>query len=168
MKYMIISDIHGNIDKLNIVIDIFYREKCNKLIILGDLFNYGLDYYKQDIIDILNNIYTKIIAVRGNCDDDISQLKFYMPYTQTINNTIFITHGHIYDTQDLFNLSEDIIITGHTHIAKIEKIKNKVFLNPGSISKPRMGEASFIILENNKVYLRNLENTTLKEYKIEA
>ena len=51
MKYMIISDIHGDIYKLNTVLDIYNKEKCDKLIVLGDLFNYGIDLNKNDIYE---------------------------------------------------------------------------------------------------------------------
>lgn len=166
MKYMIISDIHGNIKNLCTVLEIFKSEKCDKLILLGDLYNYRSDYYKQDIIDKLNSIGNKIIAVRGNCDYDIDELHFSMPYKYTLDNNIFITHGHLYDIQDLLDLNENIIVSGHTHIAKIEKINNKLFLNPGSISIPRRGDESFIIIDNKKIVLKNLENKVLEEYNI--
>ena len=50
MKYMIISDIHGNIEALNKVLNIYRSEICEKLLILGDLINYGIDYNIEDII----------------------------------------------------------------------------------------------------------------------
>ena len=36
MKYMFISDIHGDLDVFNRCIDIFKTENANKLILLGD------------------------------------------------------------------------------------------------------------------------------------
>ncbi len=51
---MIISDIHGDIYNLNKVLDIYSKERCNKLIVLGDLFNYGIDLNKDDIVNRLN------------------------------------------------------------------------------------------------------------------
>ena len=171
MKAMIISDIHGNIDNLNRVLDIFKIEKCEKLYILGDLFNYGIDYYKMDILEKLNSMAGVICAVRGNCDTDvdISNILFGMPYIREeyLNNKrIVLTHGNLYDKQELCNYEADIVLTGHSHIAKIEKFNDKLFINPGSISKSRVGDNSFAILDNNKVFIKNLNNDIIEEYNI--
>ena len=169
MKYMVISDIHGAIDSLNRVLDIYVEEKCSKLLILGDLFNYGIDYYRDDIIDILNQISDRIIAVSGNCDNNLVGILFNMPYTYetNINNKqLFLTHGHLYTKEYLSKISSDIIYIGHSHIAYIEKIGNKIFANPGSISKPRRGEKSFIITDERSISIRNLDNEILEELSI--
>ena len=42
MKIMFVSDIHGSSEKIDIVKDIYYSEKPDKIIFLGDLF-YGYD-----------------------------------------------------------------------------------------------------------------------------
>ena len=60
---MIISDIHGGIYELNKVLDIYVKENCSKLIILGDLFNYGFDLNRIDIVNRLNLMRDNIIAV---------------------------------------------------------------------------------------------------------
>ena len=56
MKYMIISDIHGGIYDLNTVLDIYCNEKCDKLIVLGDLFNgpKTINTNKELVKDFLN------------------------------------------------------------------------------------------------------------------
>ena len=169
MKYMIISDIHGGIDELNKVLDIYLIEKCDKLIILGDLFNYGIDLNRKNIIDRLKLFKDTIIYVKGNCDNNMTDILFDIPYMQEIkinNKNTLLTHGHIYSKDYLLGSNYDIIISGHTHIPIIEKIHDKLFLNPGSISKPRMGEKSFIIINNNEVYLKNLDNLIILQRKI--
>ena len=75
MKYMIISDIHGGIYELNKVLDIYNKEHCSQLIILGDLFNYGFDLNREDIVNRLNLMNENIIAVRGKCDNNINDIK---------------------------------------------------------------------------------------------
>jgi len=167
MKYMIISDIHGDINKLNQVIDIYIKENCSKLIILGDLFNYLFDLNREDIINRLNVLKDNIIYVRGNCDNNINGILFDTPYLKeiTINNkNTLLTHGHLYNREYLLGSNYDIIISGHTHIAVIENIHDKLFLNPGSISKSRSGENSFMVIDNNIITIRNLENKVLEEY----
>ena len=76
MKYMVISDIHGGINNLNKVLDIYVKEHCSKLLILGDLFNYGIDLNKEDIVNRLNLMKENIIAVSGNCDNNIKDILF--------------------------------------------------------------------------------------------
>jgi len=167
MKYMIISDIHGDIYELNKVLDIYYEEKCSKLLILGDLFNYGFSINRDDIVNRLNSMKGSIIAVSGNCDNNIKDILFDMPYinkTNINNKNIVLTHGHLYSKDYLSNLDSDIIFTGHSHVASIEIINNKLFINPGSISKSRRGENSFAIIDEEKVTIRNLDNEILKKY----
>ena len=169
MKYMLISDIHGDIYNLNKVLDIYLKEQCNKLIILGDLFNYGIDLNRNDIINRLNLMKDNIVYVRGNCDNNVNDILFDYPYMKEIkinNKSALLTHGHLYTKNYLLGSNYDIIISGHTHIANIEKDNNKLFINPGSISKSRSGENSFIILDNNNIYLKNTDNEVLLESKI--
>ena len=169
MKYMVISDIHGGIYELNKVLDIYLEEHCSKLLILGDLFNYGFDLNRADIINKLNNIKDNIIAISGNCDNYTSDILFDMPYINKINlnnKLITLTHGHLYNKDYLSKLDTDIIFIGHSHIADIEMINDKLFINPGSISKSRMGDNSFCIIDENIVTIRNLDNVVIEEYII--
>ena len=167
MKYMIISDIHGGILELEKVLDIYVKEQCSKLLILGDLFDYGFSITRDDIVSKLNSMKDSIVAVSGNCDINIRDILFDMPY---INNTnlndknIILTHGHLYNKDYLSNLDADIVFMGHSHIASIEKINNKLFINPGSVSKSRMGDNSLAIVDGDKITIRNLDNEILKYY----
>ena len=168
MKYMVISDIHGGIYELNKVLDIYYSEHCSKLLILGDLFEYGFSLNRDDIVNRLNAMKDSIISVSGNCDNNIKDILFDMPYINKIelnNKKIILTHGHLYSKDYLSNLDADIILTGHSHIANIEEINNKLFINPGSISKPRRGENSFAIIDEEKATIRDLNNEIIEEYK---
>ena len=169
MKYMVISDIHGCIYELNKVLDIYFKEQCSKLFILGDLFDYGFSITRDDIVNRLNSMKDSIIAVSGNCDNNIKDILFDMPYINNIslnNKNITLTHGHLYSKNYLSELDTDIIFTGHSHVANIEIINNKLFINPGSISKSRMGENSFAIVDEEKVTIKNLDNEILEEKNI--
>lgn len=169
MKYMVISDIHGDINNLNKVLAIYNEENCSKLLVLGDLFNYGIDYYREDIINTLNLIKDNIIAARGNCDNNLIGIKFVMPdINKTIlnNKNIIIAHGHLYDKNYLLNLDTDIVFVGHSHISNIDIINEKLYINPGSISKSRRGNNSFIIVDNNILTIRNLDNEIEKSINL--
>lgn len=169
MKYMVISDIHGGIDELNSVIDIYYKEHCSKLLILGDLFNYGIDLNKENIINSLNLMCDNIIAVRGNCDNDIRNILFDMPYINNIilnDKKILLTHGHLYSKEYLSKLNSDIVFLGHSHVNDIDKINNKLFVNPGSIYKSRKGNNSFALVDEENITIRNLDNEIINIIKL--
>ena len=170
MKYMVISDIHGGIDNLNKVLDIYFKEKCSKLLILGDLFNYVIDFNRNDVITRLNMMKDSIIAVSGNCDINTNGIEFYMPSINNVelnNKNIILVHGHSFTKEYLSKTDADIIFMGHTHIPSIETINNKLFVNPGSITKSRSGDNSFIIVDDNIITIRNLDNDILTKYKID-
>ena len=168
MKYMVISDIHGGIYELNTILDIYVNEHCSKLLILGDLFNYGFDLNKEDIVNRLNLLRDNIIAVRGNCDNDLSGVLFDMPYINEVilnNRSILLTHGHIYTRKQLLDKKKDIIYFGHSHRKIIDREGDTLLVNPGSISKSRSGENSFAMVDEEKIAIRNLNNEIIDEYK---
>lgn len=167
MKYIVISDIHGGIENLIKVLDIYKNIGCKKLIILGDLFDYGIDYNREKIINTLNKFKENILCVRGNCDKYIEGVSFEMPYVLNIDingHNFLLTHGHLYDTQYLLNSPNDIILTGHTHKSEIKKINDKLFLNPGSIAKSRKGPNSFILITESDITIRTLNNDIIETY----
>ena len=169
MKYMVISDIHGDIYNLNKVLDIYIKEHCSKLIILGDLFDYGIDLNRADIINRLNMMRDNIIAVRGNCDNNINDILFDMPYINKVilnGKKVLLTHSLIYTKKQIKSIDLDIIFVGHTHIKNISEIGNKLIVNPGSISKSRSGENSFIIIDDKSITIRNLNNIILLDKNI--
>ena len=59
---------------------------------------------------------------------------------QLENRKLFVTHGDLFYSYHLFPLpieENDIFITGHTHIALLEKKQGSPYLlNPGSLSTP--------------------------------
>ncbi len=170
MKYMVISDIHGGITELNKVLDIYAKERCSKLLILGDLFNYVFDLNRDDIINRLNLMKENIVAVCGNCDNNIRDIIFDMPYINTINlnnKSVTLTHGHLFDRKYLSELNTDIILFGHSHIPEIEFLNDKIFINPGSITKSRKGENSFVIIDENQISIRDLDNNIIETQIIE-
>lgn len=64
MKFGIISDIHGNLEALKLVLSEIKREDCNEIIFLGDLVGYGGN--PNECIELLRP--EKIVGVAGNHD----------------------------------------------------------------------------------------------------
>ena len=68
-KYMFVSDIHGDLEIFEEIIEIFNKEKADCLVILGDT---SAGYYNEEnnkeIADVLNSMGNKVELIRGNCD----------------------------------------------------------------------------------------------------
>ena len=169
---MCISDIHGSIENLKKVIEKFKEEDAEKLLILGDFSSYYYSSTDFEIAEILNNMAGAIIAVKGNCDNlHIDELfNFGLGYIKTIDVNgikVTLTHGHIYNRNNLPENCGQIFLSGHTHVSMIEKNGDKIFANPGSISKPRGGtKKSYIIINEDNIELKTLDGEIIKNLKI--
>ena len=171
MKAMCISDIHGGIDNLKRVIEKFKEENAEKLLILGDFSSYYHSSSDFEVAEILNNMAGAIIAVKGNCDNShIDNLfNFTLGYLKTVDINgikVTLTHGHIYNSNNLPDNCGEIFLSGHTHVGMIEKANKKIIANPGSISKPRGGsKKSYIIINENEIELKTLNGELIKNIK---
>ena len=180
MKYFVISDIHGSEYYLKKVIKEYEKESADYLIILGDILYHGArndlpkGHNPKGVIEILNKFSDRIIAVRGNCDSEVDQMVLNFPIMATYNNLIygakrmFITHGHIYNEDNLPSLSKgDIVLYGHTHILRAENKDGIYFLNPGSISLPKENNpASYGLIDGDYFYIKDLEGGLIDKIKI--
>ena len=107
MKYLIASDIHGSLPALESVLDVYDREHCDMLLLLGDILNYGPRNRIPEGIDPkgiaqrLNAMKESIVAVRGNCDSEVDQMLLDFPimsdYAVVVDEgrRMFLTHGHV-------------------------------------------------------------------------
>jgi len=176
MKYMILSDIHGSYDDLKKAINIFEEEKMDRIILLGDLLYHGprnplpIGYSPKDVVELLNQYKSKIMAVRGNCDAEVDQMVLDFPiradYLECYldGHRFFITHGHLYNEEELPLINEgDILMYGHFH-KPIAKKKNGIYIfNPSSLSLPKEGVKSFGVYKNHELKIVSLEKTLIKK-----
>ena len=66
------------------------------------------------------------------------------------------------------NIDADIFLYGHTHVGSIERIGDRIIANPGSISLPKCNTAhSYIILDENKIILKDVDGKVIQEYEYE-
>ena len=85
MRYMVVSDIHGDFAWALKAVEVFEQEKADRLVILGDILYHGprndlpAGYAPKKVIPLLNGIKDKIIAVRGNCDAEVDQMVLDFP-----------------------------------------------------------------------------------------
>jgi putative phosphoesterase len=175
MKFIIASDIHGDINSTNLILSILKEEKADKLILLGDVLYHGprndlpLGYNPKKVISALNEVKDKIICVRGNCDAEVDQMVLDFPimdnfrYIEADGLRIFATHGHHFNQDTPPRMSKgEILIHGHTHIPKCEKFGENYCLNPGSVSIPKGGyKPSYMIYDNRCFTIKYFEGDVI-------
>lgn len=179
MKYLIVSDIHGSLPRLQQVMDFYEKTQCNMLCILGDILNYGprnrlpegLD--PKGIAECLNQFPDTILSVRGNCDSEVDQMLLDFPilfdYSIVSDNgkQLFLTHGHLYNEEKLPKGKYDALFYGHTHLWKLEKQNKLTICNTGSITFPKGGNVpTFATYENGIISIHHLDGSLLKSMEI--
>ena len=180
MKFTIASDIHGSEYYCKKLIEAFHREQAERMIILGDILYHGprnglpRDYNPKSVIAMMNELSSKLICVRGNCDTEVDQMVLDFPIMADYgilpveNKIIYATHGHVFGEDNPPPLkSGDILLCGHTHVPKIADKGDYVYLNPGSVSIPKENsEHSYMILEDGQFTWKNLEGSEYMSYSI--
>ena len=180
MRWLIASDIHGSEYWCKRLLCALEKEKADRIILLGDLLYHGprndlpKDYNPKAVIEMLNGLRDRILAVRGNCEAEVDQMVLsfpvmadyaLMPLKTDSNSIIFITHGHTFNQQNLPPLKDgDILLHGHTHIAACishEAGEGKpayTYLNPGSVSIPKSGQRhSYMTFDGSRFLWKDIE-----------
>ncbi len=172
MKFIIASDIHGSAFWCSKLCELIEKEKPDRLLLLGDLLYHGprndlpKDYAPKQVIPMLSKYKDIILAVRGNCEAEVDQMVLPFPcladFAQVYadGHTLYLTHGHHANPDSLPPLVEgSIFLSGHTHV-KLDEMRNGIrCLNPGSVSIPKDGSHSCLILENGKFNFVILEES---------
>ena len=178
MKFLIVSDIHGSAFYMQKIIDTFNIENCDKLIILGDVYNHGprnplpKEYNPMKVAEILNGIKDKIIVVKGNCDSQVDTLISEFSFVEDAvivsgDKTVFCTHGHVYNKDLKPKTKFDAVIYGHFHTGFIVRIEETVFANAGSVSLPKdKTDNSYLILDKDELILKNFQSEIIAQIKI--
>ena len=170
MKLMIASDIHGSSYYCRKMIEAYHKEGADRLLLLGDLLYHGprndlpKDYNPKEVISMLNAIKKDLLCVRGNCDTEVDQMVLDFPILaeycllELDGRTIFATHGHNFNPDNLPMLKEgDILLNGHTHIPANQNMGTYTYMNPGSISIPKEGSAHGYMIYDGEFRWRSLD-----------
>ena len=142
MRIGVISDSHG---------DIFAVKRAVAQMGSVDILIHLGDHYKDAEI-ILKELKRDIIYVKGNCD-----FSHTVECDKIINiegKKLMLTHGHRYNVKSNYlnlyykALEEEVnvVLFGHTHYAEIFEKDNILFVNPGSLSRPRGPAQTYAIL----------------------
>ena len=180
MKYMFASDVHGSAYYCRLMLEKYKEEQAERLVLLGDLLYHGprndlpKEYAPKEVIKMLNGMKNDIYAVRGNCEAEVDQMVLEFPvmadYAILVLNglTFFATHGHLFNQDQMPPLKAgDILVHGHTHLLKAEKVNGHYILNPGSTSIPKGGNpATYAILDKQDFKILDFDGNVVKEAKL--
>ena len=172
MKWMIASDLHGAAGFVRRLLERFEQEGADRLLLLGDILYHGPrndlppEYAPKEVIALLTPYKDRIFCVRGNCDTEVDQMVLPFPILADYavlsqgNRLIYITHGHVYNPQNLPPLQPgDVLLMGHTHVPMAKEENGLLFLNPGSVSIPKeQSPHSYMILEEGTLSWKDLED----------
>lgn len=133
MHYLVVSDIHGQEDGIQLIKNAIKRFKPEGIISAGD----QCPYPGEDL-------FSSLIAVRGNCDRFYEYGSIPFPPLKReltiFGRSIYVTHGDSIWVDDLMLEEGSVFISGHTHVPSIRKEAGIYLLNPGSASKPRSSD----------------------------
>lgn len=180
MKYMFASDIHGSAYYCSKLLEAYKEEKAERLVLLGDLLYHGPrndlppEYEPKKVIAMLNAMKQEIYAVRGNCEAEVDQMVLEFPVMADYGifvldgRTFYATHGHVFNTDNLPPMKEgDILIHGHTHVLKAEKMPGYIWLNPGSVSIPKEGNPpTYAVYEEGVFSIRDFDGNVIKSIEV--
>ncbi|MBM6676143.1 phosphodiesterase [Olsenella uli] len=173
MKLVIASDIHGAADACARLMAAVAAESPDRIVLLGDLLYHGprndlpADYAPKRVIEMLNSVADRVIAVRGNCEAEVDQMVLGFPCMADHNvlldpatdTTLFLTHGHVWgpgrhNSVDAWPAlpPRSALVYGHTHIKVSEKDEahDAWVFNPGSVGIPKDGSASYGVYEDGR------------------
>lgn len=170
MKILIASDIHGSAYWCARLMELAEREQPDRLVLLGDLLYHGprndlpRDYAPKQVIPMLDRWKDRILAVRGNCEAEVDQMVLSFPcmaeyaLLEADGLRLFLTHGHHHNPRNLPPLAEGaVFLYGHTHVKEDTLVDGIRCVNPGSVSIPKDGSHSCMILDDGKLRVCILE-----------
>lgn len=166
MKIGIVSDTHGYVDTWKQLFSRYFAD-ADLIIHAGDVLYHGPrnkipgEYDPMALAEEINNCRVPVIIACGNCDAEIDSMVIEFPvqapYAYLVVNglRIVVNHGHHLDDHSQYEMAvrmkAGLFITGHTHLARLEKRGNIVLLNPGSpaMSKRDDKRGTIALLQDN-------------------
>jgi uncharacterized protein len=124
----IISDTHG-----------LLRPEAEGRLAGVDHIVHGGDIGRSDVIAALRRI-APVTAIRGNVDTgDWAREYADTELLRLADRTIFVVHDLKTLRIDPVALGIDVIVSGHSHVPKIDTVGGVLYLNPGSAGRRRFG-----------------------------
>ena len=169
MNFLIGSDIHGSKKYAEMF---FAKERIynpERIIVLGDFFYNGArneppeEYSPREVVPLVNAYASKLIAIKGNCDSEVDQMVADFLFNESAclcacGKTMTFAHGHHASFDNLPKNVGDVFFQGHTHVSALERKNGVILANPGSISLPKDGHHSYMVMNEKGIVLYDLLN----------
>ena len=161
------SDFHGSLYYAKKFFAEVEKRNPERILLLGDYYYNGArnvppeGYSPKEVVELLNSYADRIIAVKGNCESEVdswvSQFTICdMAYVRFYDKDIVMAHGHHSSFENLPKGKYDIFLQGHTHIGVLKKENGIILANPGSVSLPKDGRHSFLVMDEKGMDLVDL------------
>jgi len=145
MRFILCSDIHGNITNFEQMLRDMVGEDIDGIIICGDL-----EVSTKEVYDLIKDVfeddisYNNIHIVRGNCDGrGFTNLPMVATFA-VCGHKIYLSHGNVQGIPRrngmyiaASNEGCDIAIFGHSHVPEDQMEDEIRFINPGSLNRNR-------------------------------
>ena len=152
MRIGVISDTHGSLQAWQRAM-----ERCfggaDLIVHAGDICYHGVrnpmpaGYEPLRLAEALNGCPVPLLVCRGNCDSEVDQLAIDLPILSPCllleleGVRVLVHHGHRFSEEEVERLvgrwGLGVVISGHTHVPRLERRGKVLLFNPGSPALPK-------------------------------
>lgn len=148
MKYLVLSDSHGNVDNMVRAVE---REKPDGIIHLGDCWRDA-----EELHELFPRL--PLEQVPGNCD--FGRFEALERVLILDDHRVLIAHGHTMGVKagllraqyHALEQNADLLLFGHTHVPLVDASTRPMLLNPGSIGDVRRPTYGVLEGKDGKIF----------------
>lgn len=176
MKIGFISDTHGSKHFFDMAMEVI--GDCDYIVHTGDVLYHGPrndlpgGYDPRTLAQELKEM-SNVKYVQGNCDSfvdmtvvDINTMRLFETFDFE-GLKVFAHHGDRISENEARERAKNegakIVVSGHTHVKKLEIVDDIVMINPGSSAIPKDGSRSVAKYEDGKIMLISIEDKVVLE-----
>ena len=140
MKYLVLSDSHGNVDNMVRAVKLV---KPQGIIHLGDGW--------RDVEE-LRELFPSLPLeqVPGNCD--FGRFEALERVLIAHGHTLGVKTGLLRAQYRALEMNADILLFGHTHVPLVDAASRPMMMNPGSIGDPRRPTYGVLEFRDGQIY----------------
>lgn len=177
MKFLVVSDIHGNLSALNFIINYINNNNIELILNLGDLIgseeskevlktvlddkrfvnvvgNHDTGHYDWILEEMGDHILKKVKEIPLKRIITIENKKFLMLHSRECSNSerpLLFDNKTLEEFVNDYKTECDYVLFGHTHYQNYtDFVVGKTVLNPGSLGLSYDGMVSFLEVDINK------------------
>ena len=158
-----IADTHDHMNAIEAAVERFNSEKVALVLHAGD-------YVSPFVTKTFEKLKVKLIGVFGNNEAEKqliknrfekigAEIRGKFAELTVENRRIAVFHGENAELSDIIIQSKlfDVVVTGHTHDAKIEKIDGIIVVNPGEASGWLTGKKTIALVDLSRLEAEIIE-----------